>query len=68
MNELIRKVMIAGIVFVILGVTFNLVFRTISYSFYKNAVPFDKIDKYVKKFTIGDQHKLTGLPKDCVRS
>ena len=67
-NELIRKVMIAiiiaGAVFVMLGVTFNLVFRTISYSFYKNAVPFDKTDEYVKKFTIGDKQKLTGYERN----
>jgi len=68
MNDVIRKILfsilIVLLVLVIFGVTFNLVFRTISYSFYKNALPFSEVDEYVDEFTIGDKQKLTGYERN----
>lgn len=52
--------LLAVILFVVVGVAFNYIFRTISYSFYKNTKPVDEIDDSVKEIWFGDEGEVSG--------
>lgn len=59
-----KKAMIIAIalvvLFVVCGILFNLVFRTIAYSFYKNPKKSSEVDEVIKKLEIGEDKKLVG--------
>ncbi len=48
------------VMFVVLGIAFNLIFRYISYSFYKNAEQSTEADETIKKLEIGEDKDLIG--------
>jgi uncharacterized protein len=48
------------VLFIVCGVAFNLVFKYVSYSFYKNAKPSTEVDNAVKKLEIGEHKELIG--------
>lgn len=60
MNKFIKIIIVLVVLFVVLGIAFNLTFRYISYSFYKNEKKSDKVDQEVKKLEIGQDKSLTG--------
>ncbi|MGE5631998.1 MAG: alpha/beta hydrolase family protein [Caulobacteraceae bacterium] len=53
-------VLMLAVLFVICGIAFNLVFRYISYSFYKNAERSAEADETIKKLEIGEDKDLIG--------
>jgi len=53
-------VIVLLVLFVVCGIAFNLIFRYISYSFYKNAKQSAAVDKNVKKLEIGKEKDLIG--------
>lgn len=57
---IITVIVLAGL-FVICGIAFNLIFRYISYSFYKNAKQSTEVDKKVKKLEICKDKDLIGF-------
>jgi pimeloyl-ACP methyl ester carboxylesterase len=48
------------VLFVVLGILFNLVFRTIAYSFYKNPKKSPEADEAIRKLEIVEDKKLVG--------
>lgn len=64
MNKYIKTtiivVIILAILFVILGVAFNLTFRYISYSFYKNEKKLANVDGAIRKLEMGKDKSLVG--------
>jgi uncharacterized protein len=48
------------VLFVVCGIAFNLIFRYISYSFYKNTKQSAEVDKTIKKLEIGQNKDLIG--------
>lgn len=63
MNKYLKFIIVAIVLFVILGILFNLVFRFISYSFYKNAKKSVKQDNTIKRMEIGKDKDLIGYIK-----
>lgn len=60
MNKYIKIVIVFVVLFVICGIAFNLTFRYISYSFYKNEKKSTKVDGTIKKLEIGKDKNLIG--------
>lgn len=53
-------VIVLLVLFVACGIAFNLIFRQISYSFYKNAKQSTDVDEQIKKLEIGENKDLVG--------
>lgn len=53
-------VIVLVVLFVVCGIAFNLIFRYISYSFYKNAKQSTDVDETIKKLEIGEGKDLIG--------
>lgn len=53
-------IIVLAILFVVLGIAFNLVFKYISYSFYKNEKKSTEVDDTIKKLEIGENKDLIG--------
>lgn len=53
-------VIVLLVLFVVGGIAFNLIFRQISYSFYKNAKQSTEVDEKIKKLEIGENKDLIG--------
>lgn len=74
MGKYIKVTIIVVIVlvalFIVCGIAFNLIFRYISYSFYKNAEQSTETDETVKKLEIGEDKVLIGYirSKDYTRA
>lgn len=51
------------ILFIVCGIGFNLIFRFISYSFYKNAKPYTDADATVSKLEMGTNGDLIGYAR-----
>lgn len=51
---------VSVVLFVVCGIVFNLVFRYISYSFYKNPKQSSDVDAAIKRLEIGEDKKLIG--------
>lgn len=60
MNKYIKIVIILMVLFVVLGILFNLVFKYISYSFYKNEKKSTEVDEAIRKLEIGEDKSLIG--------
>jgi uncharacterized protein len=67
MGKNIKAVIIIFIVlvvlFVVCGIAFNLIFRYISYSFYKNPKQSTEVDDKIKKLEIGGDKNLIGYER-----
>jgi dienelactone hydrolase len=51
------------VLFIVLGIAFNLTFRYISYSFYKNEKKSAEVDEAIRKLEIGKDKNLIGYVK-----
>lgn len=61
--KLIFVIIAIMLLFVVCGLTFNLVFKYISYSFYKNEKKSTEVDETIKKLEIGKDKDLVGYIK-----
>lgn len=59
----IISVIVLSALFVVCGIAFNLTFRYISYSFYKNEKKSSIVDETIKKLEIGKDKKLIGYAR-----
>ena len=60
MSKFIKITLIIFVIFIVCGISFNLIFRFISYSFYKHAKKSTEIDETIKKLEIGNDKDLIG--------
>lgn len=60
MNKYIKIAIVLMVLFVVLGILFNLVFKYISYSFYKNEKKSTEADEAIRKLEIGEDKSLIG--------
>jgi hypothetical protein len=60
MNKYIKIIIVLAVLFVVFGIAFNLIFRYISYSFYKNEKKSTEVDEAIKKLEIGKDKDLIG--------